>query len=142
MRRLPTKSHLKFQRYLITQPALPQLYKNELYYNIYVGVLALILLVSQNPHLTGFVHAPSGPLILAPEYDVVIESKPLIFLYSLVAVHGSKGYDEEAWVETGASWLRDLLPLDIPNARVLSWTYDANEDQKRVLTDVLEWSVK
>lgn len=129
-------------------------------------LLALILLVSQNPHLTGFVHAPSGPLILAPWYDVFIEwvtsklnrIKPLIFLYSLVAVHGSKGYDEEAWVENGASWLRDLLPLNIPNARILSWNYDANEDQgrlhisatalvsglclKRDLTDVLEWSVK
>ena len=67
-------------------------------------LLALILLILQNPHLTGFVHAPSGSLILAPEYDAVIEwvnsklnrIKPLIFLYSLVIVHGFKGYDEEA----------------------------------------------
>lgn len=52
-------------------------------------VVALIVLISQNLHLTGFVDAPSEPLILVPEHDAiewVISklgcNKSLIFLHS------------------------------------------------------------
>jgi hypothetical protein len=36
-------------------------------------------------------------------------------------VHGLNGHCEKTW-----NWLRDLLPHDLPNARILSWGYDAN----------------
>src|SRR3989440_7402128 len=46
---------------------------------------------------------------------------------SIVAVHGLNGHREKTWTAAnGVHWLRDLLPNDIPNARILSWGYDAN----------------
>jgi hypothetical protein len=48
----------------------------------------------------------------------------------IVAVHGLDGHREKTWTAgSGAdsvNWLRDLLPHDLPNARILSWGYDAN----------------
>ncbi|OGE56876.1 hypothetical protein PENARI_c002G02290 [Penicillium arizonense] len=42
----------------------------------------------------------------------------------LVAVHGLGGHRERSWTAAnGVNWLRDLLPVDIPNARVVSWGY-------------------
>ncbi|KAB5514886.1 hypothetical protein GE09DRAFT_980434, partial [Coniochaeta sp. 2T2.1] len=46
---------------------------------------------------------------------------------SIVAVHGLNGHQNKSWTaDNGVNWLRDLLPHDIPRARVLSWGYDAN----------------
>ncbi|KAI1124664.1 Alpha/Beta hydrolase protein [Nemania abortiva] len=44
----------------------------------------------------------------------------------IVAVHGLNGHREKTWTATnGVHWLRDLLPRDIPDIRVLTWSYDA-----------------
>jgi hypothetical protein len=43
-----------------------------------------------------------------------------------VAVHGLNGHREETWTKDGVNWLRDLLPKDMPDARIFSWGYDAN----------------
>ena len=48
------------------------------------------------------------------------------FDYSVVAVHGLNGHRENTWTVDGINWLRDFLPLEIQNARILSWGYDAN----------------
>jgi hypothetical protein len=46
---------------------------------------------------------------------------------SIVAIHGLNGHREKTWMTNGGvSWLRDLLPHDLLNARILSWGYDAN----------------
>lgn len=46
---------------------------------------------------------------------------------SIVAIHGLNGHREKTWTATnGVFWLRDLLPRRIPNARIMSWGYDAN----------------
>lgn len=45
---------------------------------------------------------------------------------SIVAVHGLNGHREKTWTLNDINWLRDLLPTVIPNARILSWGYDAN----------------
>ncbi|CAN9171071.1 unnamed protein product [Alternaria alternata] len=48
----------------------------------------------------------------------------------IVAVHGLNGHCEKTWTAgngiDSVNWLRDLLPHDLPNARILSWGYDAN----------------
>jgi hypothetical protein len=49
-----------------------------------------------------------------------------LFDYSIVAVHGLNGHREKTWTAGGKNWLREFLPFDIPNARILSWGYDAN----------------
>lgn len=53
---------------------------------------------------------------------------PLTDFSSIVAVHGLRGDAIRTWTheKTGICWLRDLLPTEIPNARVLSWGYLAN----------------
>jgi hypothetical protein len=42
-------------------------------------------------------------------------------------VHGLNGHREKTWTAgNGVHWLRDLLPHNMPRARILSWGYDAN----------------
>lgn len=45
----------------------------------------------------------------------------------IVALHGLNGHCEKTWTAgNGVHWLRDLLPHDLPRARILSGGYDAN----------------
>lgn len=47
-------------------------------------------------------------------------------MLSLVAVHGLDGHREDTWTaDNGVLWLRDQLPKEILNIRVLSYGYDA-----------------
>ncbi|KAI6762109.1 hypothetical protein HG531_002662 [Fusarium graminearum] len=57
--------------------------------------------------------------------DVISEgSNPVI---DIVVIHGLNGHREKTWTAAnGVHWLRDLLRIDIPEARILSWGYDAN----------------
>ncbi|KAG8798296.1 hypothetical protein FRC16_007515 [Serendipita sp. 398] len=51
----------------------------------------------------------------------------LTFSSSIIAIHGLDGHREQSWTaEDGTMWLRDLLPNDFPNARILSYGYDAD----------------
>ncbi len=62
-------------------------------------------------------HDPSNILLI----------KVLIQAVSIVAVHGLNGHREKTWTASnGLLWLRDLLPTKIPNARIMTWGYDAN----------------
>ncbi|PVF91312.1 hypothetical protein CPB86DRAFT_820593, partial [Serendipita vermifera] len=55
---------------------------------------------------------------LAPGQDPVVD---------IVAIHGLDGHRERSWTAAnGTMWLRDLLPLDIPNARILTYGYDSD----------------
>lgn len=51
-------------------------------------------------------------------------------LVDIVAIHGLDGHRERSWThekdESQILWLRDLLPSDVPNARILVYGYDAN----------------
>lgn len=52
---------------------------------------------------------------------------------SIVAVHGLNGHRDKTWTASnGVHWHRDLLPNDIPNARIFCWGYDANTHGDRV----------
>lgn len=45
---------------------------------------------------------------------------------SIVAVHGLGGHYEHTWThENGQWWLKDFLPNQISNARILSYGYNA-----------------
>ncbi|KAG8796234.1 hypothetical protein FRC16_009782, partial [Serendipita sp. 398] len=48
-------------------------------------------------------------------------------IVDIIAIHGLDGHREQSWTaEDGTMWLKDLLPGDFPNARILSYGYDAD----------------
>lgn len=48
-------------------------------------------------------------------------------IVDIVAIHGLDGHREKSWTaDNGVMWLRDLLATDIPNARILTYGYDAD----------------
>ncbi|KAG9021524.1 hypothetical protein FS842_006570, partial [Serendipita sp. 407] len=47
-------------------------------------------------------------------------------IVDIIAIHGLDGHRENSWTaDDGTMWLRDLLPDDVPNARILTYGYDA-----------------
>ncbi|MCJ1344417.1 hypothetical protein MMC31_002620, partial [Peltigera leucophlebia] len=76
------------------------------------------------------------PTLPAPPY-VTHASKEKIGLFELsknesektvdvVAVHGLQGDAYKTWEhDNGSLWLRDFLPADIPNARIMTFGYDS-----------------
>ncbi|KAK2787871.1 hypothetical protein FQN52_007050 [Onygenales sp. PD_12] len=48
-------------------------------------------------------------------------------LYDLVAVHGLNGDPFETWThkKNRVMWLRDLLPSELPNVRIMTYGYNA-----------------
>lgn len=51
----------------------------------------------------------------------------LLTAFSIVAVHGLGGHLFRTWThKSQCCWLRDLLPEDIPDARIMTFGYDAN----------------
>ncbi|KAG8825901.1 hypothetical protein FRC17_008464 [Serendipita sp. 399] len=48
-------------------------------------------------------------------------------IVDIVAIHGLDGHREKSWTaEDGTMWLRDLLPHKFPDARILTYGYDAD----------------
>ncbi|KAI9452030.1 Alpha/Beta hydrolase protein, partial [Russula earlei] len=45
---------------------------------------------------------------------------------SIIAIHGLDGHAFNSWTANGVMWLRDLLPEQVPDARVLLYGYNAN----------------
>ena len=60
--------------------------------------------------------------------------------FSIVAVHGLGGHAMGTWTHaaTGKIWLRDFLPLAIPNARVMTFGYDARVVDSRSIVGMME----
>lgn len=60
----------------------------------------------------------SGPLVLWPGEDPINAD--------IVFVHGLNGHREKTWSHSSILWPKDLLPQDLPNARIITWGYNAN----------------
>lgn len=59
----------------------------------------------------------------------------LILGLSIIAVHGLNGHQEETWTASnGIMWLQQLLPAEIPRARILTYGYDSRTHSSEVLT--------
>ncbi|KAF4475083.1 Kinesin light chain [Colletotrichum fructicola Nara gc5] len=69
--------------------------------------------------------APCAPPVRPFGLEVLVEgTDPVV---DIVAVHGLNGHREHTWTASrGKHWLRDFLPTDLPNVRILCWGYDAN----------------
>ncbi|CAI0655160.1 unnamed protein product [Colletotrichum noveboracense] len=71
---------------------------------------------TEAPYATPF--RPFGLEVLVDGTDPVVD---------IVAVHGLNGHREHTWTASGGKhWLRDFLPTDLPDVRVLCWGYDSN----------------
>jgi hypothetical protein len=58
-------------------------------------------------------------------------------LGSIVAIHGLDGHCKNSWTaDNGVLWLRDLLPDQIPSARILTYGYDADTRGKDILSSL------
>lgn len=59
---------------------------------------------------------------------------------SIVAVHGLDGHLTQTWTsaEPNSFWLKDYLPHDIPDSRVLCFGYNAAAAFGRSTADVLD----
>ncbi|CAG7849907.1 SubName: Full=Uncharacterized protein {ECO:0000313/EMBL:CCA70337.1} [Serendipita indica DSM 11827] len=67
-----------------------------------------------------------GLLEIAPGIDPVVD---------IVAIHGLQGHRERTWTtDNGNFWLRDLLSSDLPNARILSYGYDADTHSRECVS--------
>lgn len=49
------------------------------------------------------------------------------FPIDVIALHGLNGDCKRTWTHeaTGTLWLRDLLPIDLPGARIYTYGYDS-----------------
>lgn len=55
----------------------------------------------------------------------------------IVAIHGLGGDPKGTWTDNnGKLWLRDFLPAEIPNARVLSFGYNSSITFSKSVTDI------
>ena len=63
--------------------------------------------------------------LYAPQYALLTYT---LSSYSFVAVHGLNGHLTKTWTgaDTGLCWLKDYLPSDIQNIRIMSYSYNAD----------------
>lgn len=60
----------------------------------------------------------------------------ITFPISIVAIHGLDGHCNNSWTAAnGKLWLKDFLPDKIPNARIVSYGYNAYTANQRQLSD-------
>lgn len=65
-------------------------------------------------------------------YGLLIKTQHILIPFtSIVAVHGLGGHHDQAWkhnngTKDGVVWLKNLLPLDVPKARILAFGYSAS----------------
>lgn len=65
-------------------------------------------------------------LLLSEQYAMTWCGQYTYIVLSIVAVHGLDGDREHSWTsDNGICWLRDLLPKVVPQARILTYGYDA-----------------
>jgi hypothetical protein len=59
---------------------------------------------------------------------------------SVVAVHGLNGDPKNTWTnpKTNAFWLKDFLPQDVPNARIMTFGYNANVVFGNTTADIID----
>lgn len=85
--------------------------------------------LDRHPQGLGVVSEGTNPVVESVSYHpmiirCVLSNHPL---HSIVVIHGLDGHREKTWTaKNGVHWLRDLLRVDIPEARILAWGYDAN----------------
>ncbi|KAK3172720.1 hypothetical protein OEA41_006044 [Lepraria neglecta] len=75
------------------------------------------------------------------EYGIRELTSPQEADVDILFVHGLFGSREDTWTEDRILWPRDLLPNDVPNARIMTFGYDADVvklDASQVTNNTME----
>ena len=72
-------------------------------------------------------YEPDQPTV--PEVEYICPSPTLLraklsSLFSIVFVHGLQGHATETWATSRLCWPKDLLPTDLPAARIMTFEYN------------------
>lgn len=64
----------------------------------------------------------------------------MLALYSIVAVHGLGGDSIKTWThpKSNAFWLKDFLPEQLPDARIMTFSYNATMAFGKSASDVID----
>ncbi|OCK79674.1 hypothetical protein K432DRAFT_354452 [Lepidopterella palustris CBS 459.81] len=78
-----------------------------------------------------------GLQVLYPAKDA---GKAEVLKADIVAVHGLNGDSKNTWTnsKTNAFWLQDFLPQDLPNARVMTFGYNASAAFGNTTADIID----
>ncbi|GKU08032.1 unnamed protein product [Fusarium langsethiae] len=70
-------------------------------------------------------HERNGLFILHPNSDELYDDSK--YLVDIVAIHGLGGHPYKTWTEKADRhlWLRDSLPIHVPEARIMTFGYDS-----------------
>lgn len=60
----------------------------------------------------------------------------------IVAIHGLGGHRRDTWMDkkSKVAWLEDLLPTDLPNARIFTYGYNAKVQFSKSISDIYDWA--
>ena len=79
---------------------------------------------------------------LAPSLALENRDAERTFDLDIVAIHGLGGHPRDTWMdkELNIAWLEDLLPEDLPNARVFTYGYNASVVSSQSIADIDDWA--
>lgn len=62
------------------------------------------------------------------------------YIHSIVIIHGLNGDATKSWTnpDTDAFWPKDFLPYDIPEARIMTFGYNANVAFGNTTADIVD----
>jgi hypothetical protein len=58
-----------------------------------------------------------------------------------VAVHGLRAHPIKEWMSGAVMWLQDLLPKDLPNARVMTFGYNSNIFENASVSSIRDFAM-
>ena len=74
-------------------------------------------------------------------YHFRIRLVSLLTLTSIVAVHGLGGDKYDTWEDDGKIWLREFLPVKVPNTRIMTYGYNSVVAFSKSVAEIEEFAV-
>lgn len=78
--------------------------------------------------------------------QVLVDKNPdELDMIDIIAIHGLNGDFQRTWSSRNkdgiyVNWLRDLLPADMGNARIMSFAYNSSVQFSKYITDIFDFA--